>query len=79
MLSLNATKYNLIPFNRIMGDFTKDNLYIIATPISIIALSVTPLVFFALVKSNKILNNSTYYSSICFKRLFKYIKPFLNF
>ena len=46
---------------------------------SIVALSVAVLVPSALVESDKILDNNTYYSSIYFKRLLKYIKPFLDF
>jgi len=61
-----------------MGDLTKDNLRVIATPNSTITLNITPLVSSALVESDKIPNNSTYYVGIYFKRLFKYIKPSLD-
>jgi hypothetical protein len=75
ILSLNTIKYNLIPFNRMTGNLTKDNLCVIATPTSIIAFSITPSVSSTLVKSDEILDNSTYYSGICFKCLSKYTKP----
>jgi hypothetical protein len=78
ILSLNATKYNLISFNRMTGDFTENNLYAIAMPASIIALSVIPLVFFTLVESDEILDNNIYYGGICFKCLPKYTKPSLD-
>ena len=79
ILNLNATKYNLSPFNSITGDLIKNNLRVIIMLASIVALSVAVLVSSALAESDKILDNNTYYSSIYFKRLLKYIKPFLDF
>ena len=57
------------------GDLTEDNLRVIATPASTVALSVAPLVSSALVESDKIPDDGTYYGGICFERLPEYTKP----
>ena len=57
------------------GDLIKDNLCAITMPASTIALSITPSVSSAPVESDEILDDSTYYSSICFKCLPEYTKP----